>query len=268
MSWNKKMENTFWLKQTKDKALFPDLLWSRPEHRNQAGKLLVIGGNLHGFAAPAEAYAESGKAGAGTVRVLLPDALKKIAGQVLESVDFAPSTPSGSFNQQALGELLDHGTWANAVLVAGDLGRNSETAILLEKFVNKFQGMLVITKDAIDYFKDLPLLLFDRPATTLVLSMAQLQRLCQKAGKKQAVTFSMDLIKLVDFLHELTTVHPCNIIVKHLDNILVSAGGRVSTTKLEKDIEIWRVKTASHAAIWWLQNSTKPFEALTTSVNH
>lgn len=260
------MENTYWHKQTADKPLFEDLLWSRPENRAQAGKLLIIGGSSHGFAAPAEAYQEAQKARVGSTRVLLPDAIKKLAGQILETVDYGPSTPSGSFGQQGLAVCLGHSAWADGVLLAGDFGRNSETAILLEKFVTKYQGMLVITKDAVDYFKDLPLLLFDRPTTTVVLTMAQLQKLCQKSGQQRPVTFSMDLLQLVNFLHELTTVHPCNIVVKHLDNILVSSGGRVSTTKLETDLAVWRVQTAAKTAVWLVQNPTKPFEALTTSI--
>ncbi|HSX27740.1 MAG TPA: hypothetical protein VLG25_03070, partial [Patescibacteria group bacterium] len=124
------MASTYWQKQTKDKPLFPDLLWSRPENRAQAGKLLIIGGNAHGFAAPAEAYGQALEAGIGVVRVLLPDAVKAVAKHALETVDFAPSTPSGSFSKKGLAEFISHASWADGVLIAGDLGRNSETAIL------------------------------------------------------------------------------------------------------------------------------------------
>ena len=131
------MKPEYWLTQTKDKPLFPELEWSRPENRSAAGKLLIIGGNAHGFAAPAEAYAVATKAGIGTARVLLPDAVRKIVGRLWENGEFAPSTPSGSFGQKALDEFLLQGSWADAVLFAGDLGRNSETAILLEKSLQK-----------------------------------------------------------------------------------------------------------------------------------
>jgi len=57
------MENTYWHKQTAEKPLFPDMLWSKPENKSHAGKLLIIGGNLHGFAAAAEAYNQATKAG-------------------------------------------------------------------------------------------------------------------------------------------------------------------------------------------------------------
>jgi NAD(P)H-hydrate repair Nnr-like enzyme with NAD(P)H-hydrate dehydratase domain len=258
--------DSYWHKQGGE-PLFTDLLWSRPENKQQAGKLLIIGGNAHGFAAPAQAYQAAEAAGVGSARVILPDALQKTVGTFLENAFFVPSTPSGSFARQALGELLDQAGWADAVLLAGELGRNSETAILLEAFVEKTAMPLVITRDAVDYFASIPLKLLARPHTTVVLSIAQLQKLCQNAKFPQVITFGMDLIKLVNALHQLTTQYPANIIVKHLQNILVASRGQVSTTRLQNDQEVWRVQTAATACVWQLQNPTKPFQALTTAVS-
>jgi len=256
----------YWVKQTGGQPLYPDLLWSRPENKHQAGKLLIAGGNAHGFAAAGEAYAEAGQAGIGTARVLLPDSLQKTVGRVFEAGEYAPSTPSGSFSQKALAGLLDMAAWADATLVAGDLGRNSETAILLEKFTSKYPGRLALTKDAADYFIGAPGPLLDRQDSLLVISFAQLQKLAAKARFPVALTFEMDFLRLVDSLHEFSLKHQPAIIVKHLETIFVAADGRVSTTKLDADLDIWRVKTAAHAAVWWLQNPSKVFEALTTSL--
>ena len=252
----------FWHKQSAGKPLFPDLLWSRPEHRAAAGKLLIAGGNSFGLAAPAEAYAEANEAGIGIARVLLPDALKRTVGRVLEAGDFAPSTPSGSFSQKALLEFVTHASWADGVLLAGDLGRNSETSIVLEKFLEAYSGQLTITKDAADYFTASPSAVLKRPRTTLVLSFAQLQRLAKQARYSRVFTFETGIVKLVDLLHDFTATYPTNIVVKHLDNILVAAGGSVSTTRMEANLDTWRVKTAARASVWWLQNPGKPFEAL------
>jgi len=260
------MDSSYWHKQTSDKPLFPDMLWSRPENRAHAGKLLIVGGNAHGFAAPAEAFAESDKAGVGVTRVVLPNVLQKTVGKIFAAGEYAPSTPSGSFAQTALAELLADSAWADGVLLAGDFGKNSETAILLEKFADKYHGQLTITKDAAEYFVGIPESIVTRLETTLVISLAQLQRLGVNAHFPTAFTFGMDLLHLVDALHEFTQAHACNIVVKHLDNIFVAAKGQVSSTKLTQDPEIWRVKTAAHVATWWLQNPSKTFEALTTSV--
>jgi len=257
----------FWVKQPGDKPLFEELMWSRPENRAQAGKLLIIGGNLHGFAAPATAHQVAQKAGIGTSRVILPDALKKIAGSILESVEFAPSTPSGSFSVKALDQFLTDTQWSDGVLLAGDLGRNSETAMLLEKYVAKSGHMLLtVTKDAVDYFKDTPKLLLDRPYTTVVLSFAQLQKLASSYGFVQAFTFEMGLVQLVQALHDLSENTAAAVIVKHLENIFVAYKGQVSSTKLAPDTDIWRVETAAKAATWYLQSPSKVFEALTTAI--
>ncbi|HKR82062.1 MAG TPA: hypothetical protein VJR27_03605 [Candidatus Saccharimonadales bacterium] len=261
------MNPDYWLRQTPGKALFPELLWSRPENRLHAGKLLVVGGNVHGFAAPAEAYAESEKAGIGTARVLLPDATKKLVGPIVDYIEYAPSTPSGSFSQKALDELCELARWADGVLLAGDLGRNSETAIWLESFLARGESPTVVTKDAADYLTASPNMMLERPNTTLVLSLSQLQRLATGAKSLQPVRFGMDMLQLVDWLHDFTATYAPNVIVKHLENIFVAADGQVSTTKRTTELPIWRVKAAAHAAVWWIQNATRPFEALTTAIH-
>jgi len=76
----------------------------------------------------------------------------------------------------------------------------------------------------------------------------------------------MDFIRLVDTLHEFSKSHRINIIVKHLQTIFVAVDGQVSSTKLTEDLPIWRVKTAARASVWWLQNPSKTFEALTTAI--
>jgi hypothetical protein len=256
----------YWHKQTAEQPLYPDLLWSRPENKKQAGKLLIVGGNAHGFAAAGEAYSEAAKAGIGTARVLLPDSLQKTVGKVFEAGEYAPSTPSGSFSQKALAELLEMSVWADAVLLAGDFGRNSETAILLEKFIDKYSGRLALTKDSTDYFINTPGPLLNRQNSLLVVSFAQLQKLATNAHFPIALTFEMDFLRLVDALHEFTQKHQPAIVVKHLQTIFVAVNGQVSTTKLADDLDIWRVKTAAHAAVWWLQNPSKSFESMTTAL--
>jgi NAD(P)H-hydrate repair Nnr-like enzyme with NAD(P)H-hydrate dehydratase domain len=263
------MDSTYWHKQGSE-PLFPDLLWSRPENRRQAGKLLIVGGNAHGFAAPAEAFAAAAQAGIGSSRAVLPDhirpQLRHFQAEALE-LDFLPSTPSGSFARSSLAELLAHSQWADSVLLAGDLGRNSETAILLESFVSKYRGPLVVTKDAADYFTSHPMSLADRTQTLLVISLAQLQKFASNLHFEAAVTFSMDLLQLVDWLHQFTLEHGVHIITKHLDTVLVAVDGKVSTTKTgEKLEESWRVSTAAAAAVWLLQNPRQAFESLTTAI--
>mgnify|MGYP001045690279 CR=1 FL=1 len=260
------MKPNFWVQQTKDKPLFPDIIWNRPENRQFAGKLCIIGGNLHGFTAPATAYNEALKAGIDVARVILPDALQKIVGKLVPEAEFTPSTPSGSFAQSALGEILPAAQWADSTLLAGDFGRNSETAILLESFLTKHPGQLTLTDDAVDYFVKSPKTLLRRPETTLVVSLAQLQQIATHSQFDIAITSQMDMLQIVHALHQFTQTYSANIITEHLDHTFVAVSGQVSSTPLTQDKKTWHLKTAAHASVWWLQNPAKSFEALTTSL--
>jgi hypothetical protein len=260
------MDRTFWHRQTAAEPLFPDLEWSRPQTKATAGKLLIVGGNAHGFAAPANAFNAAEKAGIGTARMLLPDSMRPFVGKTFTAGELAPSTPSGSFSQKALLELLTLSEWADGVLLAGDLGRNSETAILIEKFLSKFAGQVTITQDAVDYVLAAPEQAVGRPDTTLVLSFAQLQKLAVNAHFTTAFTFDMDFLRLIDALHEFTQQHAVNLVTKHLQNIFVAVKGEVSSTKLSEDMKVWRVSTAAKSAVWWMQNPSKPFESLSSAI--
>jgi ADP-dependent NAD(P)H-hydrate dehydratase / NAD(P)H-hydrate epimerase len=266
IDWSSSVDRTYWHQQPLDKPLYPDLLWSRPENRAHAGKLLIVGGNVHGFAAAADAYSETQKAGIGTARVLLPNSLQKTVGRMFEAGEYAPSTPSGSFAQQALAELLDTSAWSDGVLLAGNFGRNSETAILLEYYLEKFSGQVTITKDAADYFLDAPGPLMMRPSTLLVLSFSQLQKLGVGSRYPQPFTSDMGLLKLVDTLHEFGKRYAVKLITKCENTLYIADSGAVITTSLSQPLEIWRTKIAAHAAVWWLQNPSKTQEALASSI--
>lgn len=258
----------YWQKQTNDKPLFEDILWSRPETKQGAGKLLVIGGNSFGFASTQQAYGSADKAGVGIARTLLPVSLQKTVGSLLENTSFAPNTPSGSFAKDALNELLINSQWADGVIISGDLGRNSETSILLENYLTKYSGLLTLTKDAVDYFYNQPNLILDRENTLLVISLGQLQKLATAAKFQTPFILGMGLMLLVQALHEFTSRHPVTIITKELDNIVVAHGGKVSSTRLTTDKEIWRVDTAARASVFWLQNPNKPYESIASSFIH
>ncbi|HSX15177.1 MAG TPA: hypothetical protein VLF40_00095 [Candidatus Saccharimonadales bacterium] len=257
-------QSPYWVKQT-GKPLYPELEWSRPEHKLQAGKLLVIGGNQFGFVEPSEAFKAAEQAGVGTARLILPDSLRKYTGRTFSAGELAPTTPSGSFSLQALAMFLDNALWADAVLVAGGIGRNSETTILLETFLEKYQGRVTLTKDAADLMCAQPIAVLHRPDTLLVVAMGQLRELGSGAHFPRAFTAEMGLVQLAENLHEFTKRFGLAIITKHQGHYIVARGGQVSTTPVTDEQPVWRVTTAAKATVWWLQNPTKPFEALTTA---
>lgn len=248
-----------WLKQGSE-PLFSDVLWSRPENRRHAGKLLIIGGHKQSFNVVSAAYSAALKAGIGTARVILPDSLQKMLHKLFPEAEYAASTPIGSFSRQALGTLLDAAEWADAVLLAGDFGRNSETAILLENFIEKYQDRLAITGDSIDYFLAHPKKLVDRPGTLIIGSLTQLQKLAAPALIQQ----NADLIKVVEQISDWVSRADLAVVSVHSDQAIVSVKEQISTSAVK--IRTPDVNLAVYATVWWLQQPDKPFEALTMGI--
>ena len=260
------MSTEYWKKQQPDAPLFPEIEWNKPERQDQAGKLLIVGGNKLGFSAVAESYQTAKEAGAGSVRVLLPDCLKPTVPKTLTEVIFAPCNPSGGLNSEAKPELIAASSWADGVLLIGDAGRNSETAILYEQFLKDYEGPLTISRDAIDLVKNDAASLVNRPDTVIVASFAQLQKLFQGVYYPKILMFSMQLLQLVEALHKFTTTYPCTIVTLHADTLIISYEGQIVTQKWDTPMAIWRGTTATKAASYWLWNLHSQLGAITSSI--
>lgn len=256
----------YWKKQTPGKPLFPDVEWSKPEQRSKAGKLAIIGGNKLGFAGVADGYAAANSAGAGAIRVLLPDVLKKTIPTLITDTVFAATNQSGSLSIDARTEMQAIGEWADGVLLIGDAGRSSETAILYEKFISSYQGQLTVTRDAVDLVKNSAKLLVDRPDTLLVVSFAQAQKIFQSVYYPKVLTFSMQLTNLVEALHKFTITYPVTIMTLHKDNLLIASAGNVVSSPWDEPMAIWRGNTAARASTYWLWTPKKPLEAASSSL--
>ncbi|MDK2899030.1 MAG: ADP-dependent NAD(P)H-hydrate dehydratase / NAD(P)H-hydrate epimerase [Patescibacteria group bacterium] len=260
------MDYPYWHKQTVEKPLYPEVAWSKPEQKSRAGKLGIIGGNKLGFISVAESYGDTLKYGAGEIRVLLPDVLKKSIPTNMTDVIYGASNPSGSLAKDAFTEMLALGEWSTGILMIGDAGRNSETAILYENFISEYQGPLVITRDAIDLIKNSANTIVDRPNTLLVASFAQLQKLFQSVYYPKILTFSMQLTNLVEALHKFTITYPISIVIFHRETLLVASSGEVTSTPWVDQMKIWRGKVASINAVYWIWNPEKVLKSVTASL--
>lgn len=260
------MNPTFWQKQTSATPLFPDVEWNKPEQRSQAGRLGIIGGNKLGFAGVGEAYGAAISSGVGEVRVLLPDVLKKTIPAMMTEVIFGATNPSGGLASDAKIELATLGQWASGILMVGDAGRNSETAILYENFLKDYSGPLTLTRDAVDLIKNSSSTIVERPDTLLVVSFAQLQKLFQAVYYPKILTFSMQLAQLVDALHKFTITYPTGIAVLHKDYLIVAHNGQVTTTDWDNPMAIWRGSVATKAASYWLWNQPQLLQAVSASL--
>jgi len=256
----------YWHKQTIDKPLYPDIEWSKPEQRTHRGRLGIIGGNKLGFISVAESYTNALQTGAGEVRVLVPDVLRKSIPPTMTEVIFGATNPSGGLASDALVEMKAIGDWATGILLIGDSGQNSETAILYDNFIREYAGPLTITRDAIDLVKNNSALLVERPNTLLIASFAQLQKLFQSVYYPKVLTFSMQLTNLVEALHKFTITYPISIAVLHKDTLLVAHDGEVTSTPFNEPMRIWRGITATTAATYWLWSPSKIIESVTASL--
>lgn len=248
-----------WLRQT-NAPLFPDILWSRPENRRHAGKLLIIGGHQQSFNAVSAAYSAAVKAGIGTARVMVPESLRKTLHLIFPEAEYAAATPIGSFGRKALAGLLDASDWADGVLLAGDLGRNSETAVLLEGFIQKYSGPLAVSGDTVDYFFGTGQSLAKRRRTLVIASVKQLQKLASPHLIEQRA----DLIKVVEQISGWTAQNDLSVVTIHSTQVITACGQQISTTpvKLSDPNEA----LAAYAAVWLLQQPEKVFEALSSAV--
>lgn len=256
----------YWQQQAPTSPLFPNIEWNKPEQRSQAGRLGIIGGNKLGFAGVAESYRVATEAGVGQIRVLLPDVLKKTIPTAITDTIFGATTPSGSLARPALTDMQALGAWAQGILLVGDAGRNSETAIVYEDFIQSYQGPLTLTRDAVDLIKNSPQALVDRPDTLLVVSFTQLQKLFQSVYYPKILTFSMQLANFVEILHKFTTTYPVALMVLHKNHLAIACDGKVITQVWDNPVAIWRGSVATAAASYWLWNPDHVLESATASL--
>lgn len=252
----------YWVKQ-KDTPLFEDVVWSRPEMRNSAGKLCIVGGQSESFMQPALAYDAATKAGIGVARVLMPQTLSKTLKKSYPLAEYASANRSGSFAKNALSELLMGAHWADAVHLAGDFGKNSETIAMLDNFAGKYSGKLAISHDAADYFCAQPGALITRNLTLLALTLDQLRALGAALKTPYAFTSDIALVPLVEQMHQLTIDMPqLYVMVAHNEQLVVAVQGRIASTPLTRTST---TEIAATAVTWWLQQPTKAFEAIVSS---
>jgi len=260
------MNNDTWQKQS-DKPLFPELEWNKPERRDQAGRLLIIGGSTHALGAPAIAYQQARQNGIGDVKVALPDKTRKLIDKRAVDAVFTKSTPSGEFALDGTTVLIEYALWADSLLLSGDVGRNSQTSIALEELLRSFSETIVITNDAIESLSNAVKQLFERQKTTLVLRFGQLQKLLQLYRYPSSLHSDMGLVQLVEFLQKLTKTIGASIVTLHNSQYVVATNGKVVTTKMDLDkSDSWQLKTAVKTVCYQTWNPEKQLESLTQSV--
>ncbi len=166
--------------------------------------------------------------------------------------EFLPDTTSGSLSLEAFGPLMTYLNWSDLALFIGDLGRSSETALLLENVVQKYRGRMVITRDSVHYFKNQPSLLTKRQGTIIVLSFADLQHMLMLSGL--TIKFSSGLVPNLEKIAGYSVTQEACFVTRFEDYYLIAEKGRTAISKSKSPSVAWRANAASGVASCYLNN--------------
>lgn len=260
---------SYWQKQSK--PLFDDLIWNIPEQKT--GNITVIGGNSQNFSAIVRiSEFLNNNFPFKSVSTILPDVLRSQLPP-LGNLYFAPSTNSGSLAKS--GELNRFFETANFTLIAGDLSKNSATAIAITDAVARTLNKdtihpLLLTRDTVDLLAPTAGQILAHPQLFLVASMVQLQKVFRAIYYPKMILLSQPLISVIETLHKFTLTYPTTILTFHQDNVIVASHGKVTSTHIVdteySPISLWSGQLAARIAALNLFNPNKSLEATTAAV--
>lgn len=204
---------------------FPSANFTRPadSHKYSTGKVFLIAGS-RGFSGAALMSAKAAlRAGAGLVRLAVPDSLVYIAETLsLETViDGVPETPDGSFSPEAYSALLKGGHWADVVAIGPGIGRHPETVDLTKQLIRNIERPLVIDADALYALSEDPSMLKTRSFPTLLTPhLGEFKRLLGQAERDQNPGWQ----EALDFSQE----HEVFLLLKGAPSLLVTPAGKIA----------------------------------------
>lgn len=256
----------YWQKQSK--PLFPDLAWNLPEQKT--GTAAVVGGNLHSFSSVVRtAEFLNRHFPLQHVSTILPSALRDKLPS-MENVNFTPSTNAGSFAKSY--ELKRYILESNLTILAGDLSKNSETAIALADAIRQNPNLLIITRDSIDLLASAAAQILTLPRLIIIGSMVQLQKLFRSVYYPRMIMLSQPLLPVIETFHKFTLSYPVTLVTFHQDQIIVASHGDITTTHLSdtnySPLTLWSGQLAAIVAAFNLFNPNKPLEAATAAILH
>ena len=186
----------------------------------------------------------------------------KLAPQLL----FAPTTPAGTLAKS--NTLTQQDT--DAVLLIGDLSKNAETAEAVSALCQAYAGPLVVARDSLDLLTTNASPLVMRPHTTLVASLAQLQKLFRALYYPKMLLLTAPLMSVVEALHKFTLSYPVTLLTLHEGQILTVAGGEVISTPLGdtdySPLGLWNGELATRVAAYQIFCPEQELAATTAAI--
>lgn len=248
-----------------DEPLYPKVLWNRPVARTGAGRLLVPGGHTGQFSMVTSIHQVAQAAGAGACVAMLPDSLIAMLGGAPETV-FVPSTPSGSIHREGLGRLLELASDSDAVLLGANLSQNSLTTILIERFLAESTVRVVAFAEAFSSLQHNPGALAGRKGALLIMTMPELIALAKAISVKVTVKDGGGLVNKLEIVRTLAQAIPGDIVV-YGNETIVSVDGRLGVSASNYRLAQLPALAIAILAVFWVQNTARPYEGLMTGAN-
>lgn len=231
--------------------------------RQRAGRLLLIGGHKGEFSLLQAIYQSAEATGIGECVAAMPDSLRRTIGESGFG-RFVPASASGSLGKAALAELLELATDADALIIGANLTNNAETAVVIESLITKLEQPVVITEEAIDILQFHPELITGNPRALVVATMPALFALAGHHHMPIAIKPHGGVVGKIEILQQLAAISRCCYVVFDSE-ILVHASSNTSLTDLKQPLSTLPGAVIGAAATFWVQNLSKPYEALTTA---
>ncbi len=251
----------YWRQQDK-KALFENLMWSKPGSITASSTIGLIGGSKTSFLALSKAYQtlQNQKI---NIKLVVPDSLKPTLTQISQT-EFVTSNQSGSIGKNAHKIMLKLAQDSDACLLIGDAGKNSQTQAEYELFAKDFpqDKQLIIARDAIDLVLEIINQLISQSNLTLIVSFSQLQAIFRKLYYPILLTHSIQVSKLVEALHKFSLTYPSTIVLLWQNQLFIAQNGQIVSTTNFKQTDIWQGILPANLAAWISWFPSKKLEAI------
>lgn len=246
------------IEKQSDKPLYEDILWNRPVRRT--GRVLLVGGHRDGFAELQKLYQGFEKAQVAESRLALPDKLSKLVGS-LEGISLLASTPSGSISRDALSELVYLSDESDLVSLGPDLSNNSETILTMQRLIAETRTSILIPPQSIEQLLSEAGGWKDKENLLICMKYKQLYRLASILAIDTSISLNPNKEIIAEIALAASQEFTPSIVVLFEDAIIVAVRGKASITKVISDDLGSLVGLLS---TFWMQNSAKQYEALTT----
>lgn len=240
-----------------DKLLYEDILWSRPVRRT--GRVLLVGGHRDGFAELQKLFQGFEDAQVAECRLALPDKLSRLVGS-LEYVSLVASTPSGSVSRDALAELVYLANESDLVSIGPDLSNNSETTLAMQRLIAETRASILIPPQSTEQLLPEAGEWKDKENLLLFLNHKQLYRLASKLAVDATIPLSPTVDAIAGIALAVSKEFSPSLIISLENSLIVAVTGKVSITQI-------KTLDTGLLATFWLQNTSKKYEALTTGAH-